>query len=145
MVSVCMSAYNGEKYIRRQVESIIKQLGEDDELIIYDDFSTDNTKDIIKEFKDSRLKIIEGEENRGFLYGFQKAMSLIHGDYVLLSDQDDIWCDDKVKVILTAFENSDCDCVVHDAVVVNEDLDTIEESLYHVMGISKNPYRNFRE
>lgn len=56
-ISVCMATYNGEKYIKEQLESILSQIGENDEVIISDDSSTDNTVEIIKAFSDNRIKI----------------------------------------------------------------------------------------
>ena len=97
MISVCMSAYNGEKYIYRQIKSILDQLKRDDELIIYDDASVDKTLDIIKSFYDPRIRLITGEENVGFLKGFQCAMEQAKGEYIFLSDQDDLWMPNKLE------------------------------------------------
>ena len=65
MISVCMATYNGEKYIREQMNSILEQLGEDDELIISDDLSSDKTVEIIKSYKDKRIKLYIHEDNHG--------------------------------------------------------------------------------
>lgn len=56
MISVCIATYNGEKYIKKQIESILPQLNDIDEIIISDDKSVDNTLKIIKEFSDKRIK-----------------------------------------------------------------------------------------
>lgn len=60
MISVCIATYNGEKFIEQQLMSILSQLGENDEIIISDDKSTDSTRDIISGLNDKRIKIIEG-------------------------------------------------------------------------------------
>ena len=82
MISVCMATYNGEKYIREQMNSILEQLGEDDELIISDDLSSDKTVEIIKSYKDKRIKLYIHEDNHGFVRNFENALvhalSLIH-------------------------------------------------------------------
>lgn len=65
MISVCIATYNGERFIREQISSIINQLGNEDEIIISDNESTDSTIDIIKEIDDKRIKLIKGpEKNR---------------------------------------------------------------------------------
>ena len=70
MISVCMATYNGEKYIQQQIESILNQIGNEDELIISDDMSKDRTLDIVKSFNDSRIKIyIHEEEHAASLSG----------------------------------------------------------------------------
>lgn len=143
MISVCMSAYNGEKYIYRQIKSILDQLKRDDELIIYDDASVDKTLDIIKSFYDPRIRLITGEENVGFLKGFQCAMEQAKGEYIFLSDQDDLWMPNKVDLMMQYFERCNCDCIVHDAVVVNDDMKVLHESLFALRGCSSRALRNF--
>ena len=61
MISVCMATFNGEKYIKEQIDSILIQLKEEDELIISDDGSTDKTLEIINELNDSRIKTLKNE------------------------------------------------------------------------------------
>lgn len=62
MISVCMATYNGQKYIKEQITSILEQLGGNDELVISDDQSTDSTLDIIKSFNDERIKVFVKSE-----------------------------------------------------------------------------------
>ena len=68
MISVCMGTYNGEKYIREQIQSILSQLNENDEIIISDDSSTDQTISIIEEFEDLRIKLFESNTYRSPIY-----------------------------------------------------------------------------
>lgn len=63
-ISVCMATYNGEKYIKEQIDSILCQLSENDELIISDDRSKDRTIDIIKSYNDSRIKLYIHEKDK---------------------------------------------------------------------------------
>ena len=70
-ISVCVATYNGEKYVRQQIESILCQLKADDEIIISDDMSTDNTLEIVQSFNDPRIKIYMHEEERGFVKNFE--------------------------------------------------------------------------
>ena len=63
-ISVCMATYNGEKYIEEQLKSILPQIGINDEVIIVDDCSTDNTVNIIREINDTRIKLFQNDRNR---------------------------------------------------------------------------------
>ncbi len=125
-ISVCMASYNGEKYILEQINSILKQIGKYDELIISDDNSGDNTVEIIKSVNDSRIKLFENETNVGYSRNFERAIKKATGDIIFLSDQDDVWLDNKVRVTLKYLEKYDF--VVSDAHIVNEKLEIVEES-----------------
>ena len=102
MISVCMAAYNGEKYIYQQIDSILCQLDKDDELIISDDGSTDNTINIINSFNDPRIRLIDGPQ-KGCVANFENAIKHAGGDIILLSDQDDVWKRDKIDAIRVCF------------------------------------------
>lgn len=98
-ISVCMATYNGERFIREQLDSILKQLQPNDELIISDDGSTDNTIQIINTYKDSRIKIYHSNK-KNLILNFQNALQQSNGDIIFLADQDDIWAEDKVSKTL---------------------------------------------
>ena len=102
LVSIVMATYNGEKYIQQQLDSIINQTYRNLEIVICDDMSKDKTIAIIKEYqkKDSRIKLYINETNLGFKRNFEKAILLSRGDFIALSDQDDIWHYDKIKVLV---------------------------------------------
>lgn len=106
-ISVAMTSYNGEKFIKTQLSSLLKQIRKPDEVIIVDDVSTDNTVEIIKDFiTENKLydwKLTVNEENLGFKQNFKKALSLATGDIVFLCDQDDCWCEDKIESISSIF------------------------------------------
>ena len=101
MISVAMATFNGEPYIQEQLDSIYNQTRKVDEIIIVDDCSTDSTVRVIEQYilshKDIDIKLYKNEENLGYKKNFKKAISLCHGDYVFLSDQDDIWMTDKIE------------------------------------------------
>lgn len=128
MISVCMATYNGEKYLRKQLESILKQLGECDEVIISDDMSEDKTLEIVRSFDDKRIKIVLHEENHGFTSNFENAIKRASGDYIFLADQDDEWCDNKVSIMLQYLK--DYDFVVSDCITVNEIGEVLDESRF---------------
>lgn len=105
MVSVCMATYNGAKYIREQLESILCQLSENDEVIISDDGSTDETLEIIFSYQDSRIKLfrhvpVSGSSFMKATRNFENALMHASGDYIFLSDQDDVWCEGKLQICL---------------------------------------------
>jgi len=108
MISVCIATYNGAAYIREQLDSILAQLGEGDEVIVCDDQSSDGTLDIIDGYHDTRIRTFRNESRLGHVRNFEKAMSLSKGDYIFLSDQDDIWLPNRVQMMLSRF-NGDPD------------------------------------
>lgn len=126
MISVCMATYNGEKYIREQLDSILVQLAEDDELVISDDLSSDKTIEIIQSYKDMRIKLYIHRENHGFVRNFENALKHVRGDIIFLSDQDDVWMPDKVEVTTAALKN--CDFTVSDCITINENKQVISRS-----------------
>lgn len=143
MISVCMATYNGERYLKEQVDSILKQLDKEDELIISDDGSTDKTLQILDAYGDRRIKILHNQEH-GVNGNFENALRHAVGDYIFLSDQDDIWLPGKVKACVEVLQSADC--VVHDCIVVNAGLKEIEPSFFATRssgpGFWKNLYKN---
>lgn len=105
-VSVCMATYNGAAYLREQIDSILPQLGDDDELVIVDDASTDDTRRIIASYTDDRIRIVEQSSNRGYVRAFENALSVSVGDVVLLSDQDDVWTEGRRDLLARAAQTS---------------------------------------
>lgn len=111
MISVALTTYNGEKYILEQLYSIKNQSCPVDEVIICDDGSTDTTIQLINEFiRTNQLntwKVVQNKENLGYSKNFFKAVQLCKGDYVFLSDQDDVWDKDKVQIFLSVMEEDE--------------------------------------
>lgn len=108
-----MATYNGEKYIKEQLDSILSQLSACDEIIISDDGSNDNTINIIKSFNDSRIRLLHHKSVLGSSFikatrNFEHALMHAKGDYIFLSDQDDIWKNNKVKVSLRYLQEYIC-------------------------------------
>lgn len=148
-ISVAMVTYNGEPYIREQMESILSQLGEPDELVISDDGSKDHTLEIIREYQaeDQRIRLFYGP-GRGIKKNVEHALLKTRGNYIFLADQDDIWLPGKIKKTLEAFEKSKAMVVIHDArVFAGEDPKNIVlESFYQFRssraGVWKNMVKN---
>ena len=129
MISVCIATYNGEKYIKEQLLSILPQLGKKDEVIISDDHSTDNTLDIVKGLNDNRIKIVMNNREKGYTSNFENALSYAIGDYIFLSDQDDIWMSNKVDYCIA--ELKEYDLVVSDAILINSKGEKIDDSFFY--------------
>lgn len=101
-ISIALATYNGVHYLREQLDSILRQSVPFSELVISDDASTDDTWHIITEYaaKDARIKAYCNETNIGFIANFEKTLSHCTGDYIALSDQDDIWLPEHIEVLL---------------------------------------------
>jgi glycosyltransferase involved in cell wall biosynthesis len=108
LVSVALCSYNGETYIAEQLLSLTRQSYQNIEIIIVDDCSTDGTLSIIDKFQciDPRIKLYRNERNLGFNANFRKAISCCSGKYVALSDQDDIWMEDKLSILMALIGNN---------------------------------------
>jgi glycosyltransferase involved in cell wall biosynthesis len=102
LVSVVMCTFNGEKYLRPQLDSILSQTYRNLEVIISDDASTDGTVPVLKEYsqKDPRVRILLNPENLGYNINFEKAFPYARAEYIAISDQDDIWDSDKIEIMM---------------------------------------------
>lgn len=139
-VSVAMAAYNGSKYIKEQVDSILCQLRDEDELIVSCDESTDNTEAILVSIssKDKRLKVYSNPYSNGVVKNFQNAVEHTSGDIIFYSDQDDIWMKDKIQKVLKEFEDPTVAVVFHDASLTDEKLNVTEPSTFKLRGGSRD-------
>lgn len=145
-ISVCIATYNGEKYIKEQIDSILIQLSDNDEIIISDDNSTDNTLKILESLKDDRVKVYINDNNNGvgLTYNFENALKKATGDYIFLSDQDDVWMPNKVQLCVKYLESYDL--VVTNCTLVDENLNQVNHSYFALnnskQGFFKNLYRS---
>ena len=128
-ISVAMAVYNGETYIKEQLGSILNQLHKDDEIIISLDPSNDKTVQIIDSFNDQRIKVINGP-GKGLILNFENAIKHTHNEIIFLCDQDDVWLPNKVDTVLTCFEDQKINVILHNAKIVDKDLNVIENSFF---------------
>lgn len=144
-ISTCLAAYNGSKYIELQISSILNQLREQDELIIVEDCSTDDTLKILENIQDSRIRLLKNEVNLGVIKSFEKALSNATKDIIFLSDQDDIWLPRKVEKFLDVFEKyPDVTLVISDAQIIDSNGQLTAESFFKLRGkFTANPFSNF--
>lgn len=127
-VSVAMAAYNGEKYISEQIESIITQLDQNDELIISINPSSDSTENIVENYckQDKRVKMSICQ-NKGVLANFENAIRLCKNDIIFLADQDDVWMNNKIKRICQMMKKTNFDGLAHMPLIVDSNLNLLHE------------------
>ena len=120
LVSIAMATYNGERYVAKQLESILAQTYKNIEVIVCDDASSDDTVSIIEAFakKDARVRLIKNENTLGYVKNFEKAISLCRGEYIALADQDDIWMEEKIATLKA--EIGDASLIHSDAYLIDE-------------------------
>ena len=142
MISVCMAAFNGGKYIEAQLRSILAS-PRVDEVVISDDGSTDATLARIAAIGDARVRVVPGPR-AGLIRNFENALTHARGDVIFLSDQDDVWLPGKVNVVMQALAQAEL--VVTDCSVVDSELNVQEQSFFRVRhsgpGFAKNLLRN---
>lgn len=141
-ISVAMATYNGEKYIKEQIDSILLNLMSEDELIISDDGSNDSTREVIRSYNDSRIRLIDGP-GKGVKKNFENAIVNCTGKYIFLCDQDDIWAKEKVDIVCHTFEKQKCKVVVHDCTIVDEGGAVISESFFKMRKSGPGVIKNF--
>lgn len=120
IISIALTTYNGERFLREQLDSIIKQSISDWELIVCDDCSSDSTWQILDDYsqKDNRIKIYRNEKNLGYVKNFERAISLCSAKYIALGDQDDIWYDNHLEVLLNNIKGNSA--AVGNAIIIDE-------------------------
>jgi len=140
-ISIALASYNGEKFIKEQLDSFISQTRLPDELVISDDGSTDRTLEIIKSFSQTcpfPIKIISNAQRLGITKNFENAMKSCTGDIIFLSDQDDVWLPEKIHTLADVFNNNPKTGLVHcNAEIVNEDLASTGSTLWESFWFTK--------
>ena len=138
-IDILLATYNGEKYLKELVESILNQTYKNIRLIISDDCSKDRTREILKEYakRDSRIVIYNQEQNIGYVKNFEFLLKKVESDFYMLSDQDDVWLPQKVEKSLKKLKEENADLVFGDLEVVDKDLKTIHPSFNDLMLLSR--------
>lgn len=126
-VSIAMATYNGEAFVGGQLESFLEQRRLPDELIVCDDGSADTTVDIVKRFAQSApfpLHLVCNPTRLGFSRNFENALSRCTKEIVLLSDQDDVWFDNKIdRIVDVMSKKAGCWVLGHDGRITNSQLE----------------------
>lgn len=147
MIAILLATYNGEKYLKEQIDSILSQMDRVPEkyaLYVHDDGSTDGTCEILKEYAVSypgKVELLEGPPQGGSTKNFMFLLKEVEADYYMFSDQDDVWLPEKIEreyEEMKKLEDSPA-MVFSDMKVVDEDLQVIDESFYSYSNL--NPHR----
>lgn len=128
-ISIALASYNGEKFIKDQLDSFLSQTRLPDELIITDDCSSDRTGEIVSQFADKApfdVVFFRNEKNLGYCGNFNAALMKTTGDLVFLSDQDDVWFPEKIETVVRLAEQSpDALVIMNDAELTDGDLNSV--------------------
>jgi len=149
LIQVLVCTYQGERFVREQLDSIIKQHYPAIEIYIFDDGSTDKTVTIIHEYCErySNIFLYENDNNLGFLRNFEQAIANSSANYIALSDQDDIWELDKLSLSMEAlialeYQNPKCPALVHsDLSYIDEVGKKIHSSYFKKKGIDLSRHK----
>lgn len=138
-IDVLLATYNGEKYLKEQIDSILNQSYKNIRLIISDDCSKDATVQIIKECqqKDNRVILYEQEKNLGYIKNFEFLLTKVENNIYMLSDQDDVWKKDKIEKTLKKLKEDNADLVFTDVEIVDSNLKTLYPSFNKYMKLER--------
>lgn len=106
-ISVCLASYNGAAHIREQIDSILADLGPDDEVVVVDDASQDETVALLEGLEDPRVRVVRSRHNGGHVKTFERAISEAAGGIIMLSDQDDVWPLGRTRTLTAALATAD--------------------------------------
>jgi len=135
-ISVALCTYNGEKYLEEQLNSYLDQTFQPSEIIACDDGSVDKTLEILENFKIRSVipvHIYRNTTRLGFTKNFEKAISLCNGDFIALSDQDDVWLPDKAETLVNEFnkpENENVNVIFTDMALVDGNLKSLNKTVW---------------
>lgn len=137
-IDILLATYNGEKYLKEQIDSILNQTYKNIRLIVSDDCSKDETSIILKEYEktDDRVKVYIQQQNLGVVKNIEFLLNKVESKYYMLSDQDDFWLENKVEKSLEKLRATDADLVFGDLEVVDKDLNTMYDSFGDYMKLN---------
>ena len=131
-IDILLATYNGEKYLREQLDSILNQTYQNFKLIVSDDCSTDLTREILKEYeeKDKRIIVFYQEKNLCYIKNFEFLLKNVKSEYYALSDQDDVWKPEKIEVAMNMLKENNADLYYCDLNLVDKDCNMLYESYW---------------
>ena len=142
LVSIAMTTYNGEKYLKEQLDSIYAQTYKHIEVVVTDDGSTDNTVSILEGYANTYgLRYYINKKRLGYVKNFEKAISLCQGAYIALSDQDDIWYEERLEMYMKHIQ--DADLVFSEDELIDENGNSLGFLLENVQKVEVSDYRMF--
>lgn len=145
-IDILLATYNGEKYLKEQLDSILNQTYKNIRIIISDDCSKDTTPEILKEYqkKDDRIELHIQKNNLGVVKNIEFLLKQVKSPYYMLADQDDYWLPEKAKKSLEKLKEEKADLVFGDLEVVDKKLNTMYSSFNDYMLLTRkiNKYIN---
>jgi len=132
-IGVVVATFNGKKFIKEQLDSMLGQTLKPDLILIVDDCSTDNTPEIIQKYTEhhQNIRFYQNEQNLGWIKNFEKGISLCDTDYIVLSDQDDIWFPEKIEKCYRAMTSADnVGLCLYNVELIHEDGERIGKTLW---------------
>ena len=145
-IDILLATYNGEKYLKEQLDSILNQTYKNIRIIISDDCSKDTTPEILKEYqkKDDRIELHIQKNNLGVVKNIEFLLKQVKSPYYMLADQDDYWLPEKAEKSLEKLKEEKADLVFGDLEVVDKNLNTMYKSFNEYMLLTRkiNKYIN---
>ena len=126
LVSICIATYNGEKYLKKQIDSILKQSYKNIEIIVQDDSSADATINILKSYQES-LTLHINSTNLGYIKNFESLLSKAAGKYIAICDQDDIWNEKKLEILMNEIGTNSL--IYSNSLLINSSGNSLEKTL----------------
>ena len=138
-IDVLLATYNGEKYLKEQIDSILNQTYKNIRLIISDDCSSDTTRKMLEEYEknDTRIEVHYQEKNLGVVKNIEFLLKKVESPYYMLADQDDYWMPEKIQKSFEILKNENADLVFGDLEVVDEKLNTMYKSFNDYMLLTR--------
>lgn len=135
LVSIALCTYNGETYLRQQLDTLVGQSYPNLEVIVVDDCSKDNTVEILQEYagKYPQFKLYTNTQNLGYTKNFEKAIKLCSGDYIALCDQDDLWHPQKIELQVKAIQDNVL--IYHDSEFIHQDGTDMNKKMSDIMNL----------
>jgi glycosyltransferase involved in cell wall biosynthesis len=135
-ISIGLATYNGEKFIREQLDSLLNQTYTDFEIVISDDRSSDKTLEILRSYTKTipNIKIFENKENLGFKKNFEKVIKYCESDYIALCDQDDIWDKNHLYDLITNIKDNSLIC--SNSILVDDNGKSLNITMKEILNIN---------
>jgi len=146
-ISVAMCTYNGADFLPAQLESILAQSRKPDQIVICDDGSTDGTRALLQKFEKQWPDLILlrfNKKNLGSIKNFEQAIGLCNGEVIALSDQDDVWREDKLQRIQEAFKKQSTSLIFSDAELVDRNLTPLNRRMWNEVGFDEHKKKLLR-
>lgn len=137
-IDILLATYNGEKYLKEQIDSILNQTYKNIHIIISDDCSKDSTREILNQYEgNEKITIFKQKNNLGYVKNFEFLLEQVESNLFMLCDQDDIWLEEKISKAVEKLKSENLDLVFGDLEIVDKDLNTLYPSFNKFMKLDR--------